>query len=258
MADELKYALVKSGRRVREYCPVGELLPGMAYLVRRLLENTSNEGFLRAAASNIARDQLLEAPFAQLRRSGGPPLPTDAKLPTSPSLFTNAPNTDFIQPAARERMQSALAKLASQPTPVWPLIIAGKRLSDRERIPSVNPAKPSQIVGHWARATLADADRAVAASRDAQPEWADQPVAERARILRAAADAMERRRFELNALEVLEAGNPGWKPTPMSPKRSISAGSTLRTWSASRCRPSRSRCPANVACSVGWPAEPGW
>jgi RHH-type proline utilization regulon transcriptional repressor/proline dehydrogenase/delta 1-pyrroline-5-carboxylate dehydrogenase len=48
MADELKSALIASGRRVREYCPVGELLPGMAYLVRRLLENTSNEGFLRA------------------------------------------------------------------------------------------------------------------------------------------------------------------------------------------------------------------
>src|SRR5206468_8985396 len=45
MAGPIKRALVEMGYRVREYCPIGELLPGMAYLVRRLLENTSNEGF---------------------------------------------------------------------------------------------------------------------------------------------------------------------------------------------------------------------
>ena len=46
MAEPIKRALVKMGYRVRDYCPVGEVLPGMSYLVRRLLENTSNEGFL--------------------------------------------------------------------------------------------------------------------------------------------------------------------------------------------------------------------
>jgi RHH-type proline utilization regulon transcriptional repressor/proline dehydrogenase/delta 1-pyrroline-5-carboxylate dehydrogenase len=48
MAEEIRAALVTLGQRVRVYTPVGELLPGMAYLVRRLLENTSNESFLRA------------------------------------------------------------------------------------------------------------------------------------------------------------------------------------------------------------------
>src|SRR4029078_154035 len=47
MAEEIRAALVQLGQRVRVYTPVGELLPGMAYLVRRLLENTSNESFLR-------------------------------------------------------------------------------------------------------------------------------------------------------------------------------------------------------------------
>ncbi len=54
MAGPIKRALVEMGYRVREYCPVGELLPGMAYLVRRLLENTSNEGFLRAKFTDNA------------------------------------------------------------------------------------------------------------------------------------------------------------------------------------------------------------
>src|SRR6516165_8723881 len=63
MAGPIKRALVELGYRVREYCPVGELLPGMAYLVRRLLENTSNEGFLRAKfAENISEAELLRDP----------------------------------------------------------------------------------------------------------------------------------------------------------------------------------------------------
>ena len=63
MAGPIKRALVEMGYRVREYCPVGELLPGMSYLVRRLLENTSNEGFLRAKFSdNASAAQLLRDP----------------------------------------------------------------------------------------------------------------------------------------------------------------------------------------------------
>ncbi len=63
MAGPVKRALVEMGYRVREYCPVGELLPGMSYLVRRLLENTSNEGFLRAKFSeNVSAEELLRDP----------------------------------------------------------------------------------------------------------------------------------------------------------------------------------------------------
>ncbi|PYI74501.1 MAG: L-glutamate gamma-semialdehyde dehydrogenase, partial [Verrucomicrobia bacterium] len=63
MAGPIKRALVEMGYRVREYSPVGELLPGMSYLVRRLLENTSNEGFLRAKFSDhVSEAQLLRDP----------------------------------------------------------------------------------------------------------------------------------------------------------------------------------------------------
>src|SRR6202035_2982586 len=70
MAGPIKRALVDMGYRVREYCPVGELLPGMSYLVRRLLENTSNEGFLRAKFSeNVSAAQLLRDPGEIIRRA---------------------------------------------------------------------------------------------------------------------------------------------------------------------------------------------
>jgi RHH-type proline utilization regulon transcriptional repressor/proline dehydrogenase/delta 1-pyrroline-5-carboxylate dehydrogenase len=62
LGDELQDALASSGFRVRTYCPVGDLVAGMAYLVRRLLENTSNESFLHEQASGRPLEELLAAP----------------------------------------------------------------------------------------------------------------------------------------------------------------------------------------------------
>ena len=62
LGDELQDALAARGLRVRTYCPVGDLVAGMAYLVRRLLENTSNESFLAEQAAGTALDELLAAP----------------------------------------------------------------------------------------------------------------------------------------------------------------------------------------------------
>ncbi|WP_354700322.1 proline dehydrogenase family protein [Paraconexibacter sp. AEG42_29] len=62
LGDPLGHALAREGLRVRTYCPIGDLVAGMAYLVRRLLENTANDSFLRAHASGTDLDRLLEAP----------------------------------------------------------------------------------------------------------------------------------------------------------------------------------------------------
>jgi RHH-type proline utilization regulon transcriptional repressor/proline dehydrogenase/delta 1-pyrroline-5-carboxylate dehydrogenase len=62
LGDELEHALAARGHRVRTYCPVGDLVAGMAYLVRRLLENTSNESFLHEQARGVGLEELLAAP----------------------------------------------------------------------------------------------------------------------------------------------------------------------------------------------------
>ena len=62
LGDELAEALAREGFRVRSYCPVGDLVAGMAYLVRRLLENTANESFLRSWREGAELDELLAAP----------------------------------------------------------------------------------------------------------------------------------------------------------------------------------------------------
>jgi RHH-type proline utilization regulon transcriptional repressor/proline dehydrogenase/delta 1-pyrroline-5-carboxylate dehydrogenase len=62
LGDELQDALASKGFRVRTYCPVGDLVAGMAYLVRRLLENTSNESFLHEQSRGVPLAELLAAP----------------------------------------------------------------------------------------------------------------------------------------------------------------------------------------------------
>ena len=62
LGDQLQDALASRGLRVRTYCPIGDLVAGMAYLVRRLLENTSNESFLHEQSRGVPVEQLLAAP----------------------------------------------------------------------------------------------------------------------------------------------------------------------------------------------------
>jgi RHH-type proline utilization regulon transcriptional repressor/proline dehydrogenase/delta 1-pyrroline-5-carboxylate dehydrogenase len=219
MADELKSALIQRGHRVREYCAVGALLPGMAYLVRRLLENTSNEGFLRAKNTGEAtKEQLLRNPVELLEAGNAKPESGKTDPSKTPPVFRNAANTDFTIATNREKQRAALAAVGdpNRPGPAGsirvgrkhPLVIGGRKIADREYVPSVNPAHPSQIVGSWARGTIADAEAAVAAGIAAFPAWRATPADDRARMLERAADLMESRRFEINALLILEAGKP--------------------------------------------------
>ena len=64
LGDPIAEAIASQGLRVRAYCPVGDLVAGMAYLVRRLLENTSNDSFLADQARGVAIDELLAPPGA--------------------------------------------------------------------------------------------------------------------------------------------------------------------------------------------------
>jgi RHH-type proline utilization regulon transcriptional repressor/proline dehydrogenase/delta 1-pyrroline-5-carboxylate dehydrogenase len=68
LGDPLQAAIAAQGLRVRTYCPVGDLVAGMAYLVRRLLENTSNESFLYEQARGVPLEVLLAAPGGTTQR----------------------------------------------------------------------------------------------------------------------------------------------------------------------------------------------
>jgi RHH-type proline utilization regulon transcriptional repressor/proline dehydrogenase/delta 1-pyrroline-5-carboxylate dehydrogenase len=242
MAVPIKRALVEMGYRVREYCPVGELLPGMAYLVRRLLENTSNEGFLRAKfAENVPAEELLRdpqeiiesaqsasalvqgerievrsftrrgqdartltlsSPLGRERR----PESTVEEFPVG--VYENSPLVNFAYKDSQDKMQSALCEVRKRFGEKYPLIIGGEKVWTDELTPSVNPSAPDEIVGYGSEAGIPEAERAVKAAREAFGKWSRTPFEERARLLERAAGILERRRYELSAVEVFEVGKP--------------------------------------------------
>ena len=213
MAGPVKRALVEMGYRVREYSPVGELLPGMAYLVRRLLENTSNEGFLRAKFSdNVSETELLRDPAELVAQSSdGARHVTvngdNASLDTPPGdTYENAPLVNFVYQQNQDRMRNALAHVRTQLGQKYPLVINGSRVWTDKTIASINPSSPDIVVGHVAEAGIPEAERAVKAARTAFEKWSRTPFETRCRLLERAADIMQRRRYELSALEVYEVG----------------------------------------------------
>ena len=217
MAGPIKRALVEMGYRVREYSPVGELLPGMSYLVRRLLENTSNEGFLKAKFS----DQLSTA---QLLRDPNELITTDTRgsAELSPTLaaqsenrdtppgdsYENAPLVNFVHHQTQEQMKTALREVRARFGQEYPMTLGGEKVTTGRWMNSVNPSAPNEIVGKVADGGIPEAERAVQAARAAFAKWSRTSVEHRAQLLERVAAIMERRRFELSAIEVFEVGKP--------------------------------------------------
>ncbi len=207
MAEPVRKALLQLARRVRLYCPYGEMVPGMAYLVRRLLENTANESFLRQSfAEGAELERLLEDPAARL---GGQPLPRSAPAPVAGDLppFRNEPAVDFTRADQRQAFPAAIEQVRRQLGRTWPLFIAGEEVPTADRRPSVNPAAPEEIVGYVCQAGTEEVAQAIQAAKNAFPAWRDCYAAPRAPTI---CCGRRRRRgnviFELSAWQILEIG----------------------------------------------------
>jgi len=214
MGDAEKAAVTAAGWRLRVYMPYGRLVPGMAYLVRRLLENSSNDSFLRAGfVKHQPAERLLAPPRPTTTAEAASSVPQAAAESGGShpvDEFRNEPLTDFAVIAARQAMQAAVDQAGAMRPPLVPVVIAGVRTESADRFPRPDPSDHRRLVAEVCAATPADAARAVAVARDALPAWRALGTPRRARILRNAAAIMRRRRFELAALEVFEVGKP-WR-----------------------------------------------
>jgi RHH-type proline utilization regulon transcriptional repressor/proline dehydrogenase/delta 1-pyrroline-5-carboxylate dehydrogenase len=203
MAEPFQQAMVKLGRRVRLYCPVGRLLPGMAYLVRRLLENTSNESFLR-------KEYVESQPLVRLLAPPAATGPRSTAMDTSGMHgFSNEPHSDFSRADVRNAMQAGIHSVRSRLGRRWEarssrLPLTGPWLESR------NPCRPEELVALVRSVSSADVDRAVQEALTQSGSWQAQTPDERASILMKAASEMSRRRFELAAWEIFEVGKP-WR-----------------------------------------------
>jgi RHH-type proline utilization regulon transcriptional repressor/proline dehydrogenase/delta 1-pyrroline-5-carboxylate dehydrogenase len=220
MAEPIKDALVSLGQRVRVYTPYGQLLPGMAYLVRRLLENTANESFLRASfVEHVPEEQLLMNPLKKSFAHDRATVATNHK-PKIAHIFQNEPLTDFSRENARLAMQRAVAEVKAQFGRTYPLVINNNPVSTETTIDSVNPSHIQQIVGRCGRATAAQANEAMAAAYSAFPGWRKTEPSVRADYLFRAAAVLRRRRFELAAWQVHECGKQ-WREADADVAESI-------------------------------------
>jgi RHH-type proline utilization regulon transcriptional repressor/proline dehydrogenase/delta 1-pyrroline-5-carboxylate dehydrogenase len=200
MADEIKATTVERGMRVREYVPVGEMIPGMAYLVRRLLENTSNESWLLASVDeNADPATLLASPHV---------------TPTGPD-----PGIERIAGAPERHRLSRAVKGVGDGRPFFtePLRdFANARQRDHFAAAISRAVVPSIAID----ATVADADTAIGRAVTAFPGWRDTDPRQRADILAKAAALMRRRRDELSGIEIREAGKP-WREADADVTESI-------------------------------------
>ncbi len=125
---------------------------------------------------------------------------------TSLPAFANEPVADFSQPANRKAMETALREVRAQFGRDYDLRIAGRRESTADKLKSVNPSRPSEVVGVHSKATAAMAAEAVEAAHAFFPQWSATPAGERAEILLNAAAEFRKRKFEFDAWLVYEAG----------------------------------------------------
>ncbi|AMV23653.1 1-pyrroline-5-carboxylate dehydrogenase 1 [Gemmata sp. SH-PL17] len=228
MADAIKESIQSLGQRVRIYTPYGQLLPGMAYLVRRLLENSSNDSFLRQGFSEgLSEEVLLTNPAANRRvlPAESPNTPTTSMIathspahtespapaPTSaPAAFINEPLTDFSVEANRVAMKAALDQVRAEFGRTYPIVIDNKPLPVTKTLDRENPSRKSELLGKVAMANVDQAKLAVKSCLTAFDAWRDTSVETRAKLLRDVAEQFRKRRFELSAWIVFETGKP-WR-----------------------------------------------
>jgi RHH-type transcriptional regulator, proline utilization regulon repressor / proline dehydrogenase / delta 1-pyrroline-5-carboxylate dehydrogenase len=198
MAEPIRRLLAEATGRVRLYCPYGKIVPGMAYLVRRLLENTANQSFLRllfAEKRDVAL--LLEDPSSGAAVTGS--------TPPEPS-FANQPVSDFSAREERDGLSRALASVREKLGGPCPLFVDGVDRATDDTLPSFNPAAPEQVIALVSQAGIGEVNIAIEAARAAFREWGETESSVRAGYLRKAAVWMRERRHDLAAFQILEIG----------------------------------------------------
>ncbi|MEM7755019.1 MAG: proline dehydrogenase family protein [Planctomycetota bacterium] len=197
MADELKLGAGDEkaglGMRVREYVPVGEMIPGMAYLVRRLLENTSNESWLLANQGDDASpEQLLARPGPRVGMGA------HGAVTTSPDVLSAAPERHALSPA----VSGVGDGRAFFTEPLRDLSLEGERELLRDGIERASvPVVANDRTPEQAAAMVGEAV-------DAFPAWRDTDPKERSAVLVEVAASMRARRDELAGVIIKENGKP--------------------------------------------------
>jgi len=197
--EHLSRALPLMGWSARDYIPSGERIPGMAYLVRRILENTSQAGFLTQQRRSEDPAKLLS-----------PPAPAGEdetyRRPQYATGFLNDPEPRLFDHDERAQMDEALESTRERWGAEYPLVFGGESVSGHESVASHSPSHPAEVVGRVHFAGAQQADAAIAMANKGARKWAETAPSERASIGLRAAAILRERRHEIAAWVVHEGG----------------------------------------------------
>src|SRR3984957_1028114 len=130
--------------------------------------------------------------------------PVQPKIRLHEGPFAGEPLTDFTKEENARKMRAAIEKVRGQLGREYDLIIGGKRNKTADKIKSLNPAKPSQVVGIHQKAGKDHVEPAMQAALRAFDQWKNTSVEERASLLFRVADMLRERKFEFCAWLVFE------------------------------------------------------
>ncbi|HKQ51661.1 MAG TPA: L-glutamate gamma-semialdehyde dehydrogenase [Pyrinomonadaceae bacterium] len=120
--------------------------------------------------------------------------------------FRNEPFTDFSKEENAQAMRAAIEKVRGELGREYPLVIGGERIKTEAKLESLNPAKKTEVVGRFQKATPELAQRAVETAHETFKTWRNTPATERADILFRAAALLRERKHEMSAWMIYEVG----------------------------------------------------
>ncbi len=132
--------------------------------------------------------------------------PSSIQPRTPRGAFSNEPFIDFKNPENIRSMRAALERVSEHLGREYGLIIGGERVKTAEKIRSVNPARPAQVVGIHQKAGAEEAEKAMGAALRAFESWSHAPATDRVSVLLGAADIIRSRKFEFAAWLTYEVG----------------------------------------------------
>ncbi len=221
MAESMRKAVQELAGDILLYCPVAlksEFQYAIAYLIRRLDENTGPENFLTSVFGlQVGSDdwktqsdffikscQKMDSVFVGARRRQNRQLhPLALQLDSS---FQNEPDTDFSLPENQIWAKEIVRLWNKDEVPSLPLVIEGKLLYENEEGELKNPSRGEKCFGRYAKATKEHIDRALDAAKLSQKKWSQVCPKDRAGMLVAIAQKLRERRADLIGAMMLDGG----------------------------------------------------
>ncbi|MFT5207986.1 MAG: RHH-type proline utilization regulon transcriptional repressor/proline dehydrogenase [Candidatus Omnitrophota bacterium] len=209
MGAPLMKAVIKEGHRPRMYMPIGDPVLGMAYLVRRLLENMSSQSFVRNGLhSESTPEVLLKNPNEE------------SDIDIEEELKDPCPLLEFHIEHIRDKFETKLKTITEDFAVEIPAIIGDKEVWTHEKLYGLSPNDNELLVSKCAKPTREDATMAVDVATQTFEFWSHVKVEERAAYLRKAAQWLIERRYELAAIIVHEVGK-SWSEADADVKEAV-------------------------------------